>query len=338
VSATFLKSLVIGLFILYLCVKSYKPIVELMRELWLQFRGLTRMMQVLVLCCLGLFTNSGGAKFPHTPPQQESVISYSSTGFALDLPEAAQAETAFLSSNQLISGYAVVSCRQIPPGWTSNTNGLTLAECERWLKMGVAEGYMVASIPGGRLGRETNDNSLATAQAEIMESGDIFCRYCLPTNNFALTNYMVGIQNQTGGSSYFFALTNAVFENSELLFKNFGYLDPAISDHDNDGLSSALEVLVYNTNPHMPDTDLDGLSDADEIRLGTDPNNRDTRGNGIPDGSDHTIDVLSLTPPGGEPAAGAAGGEGGARWTGQPRHSEPRPADSLPHIPDDNLL
>ncbi|MFA7174723.1 MAG: hypothetical protein WC340_15175 [Kiritimatiellia bacterium] len=322
---------------------------------------------MLVLCVLSLFTNYGGAKFPRTPPQQEPVISYSSTGFALDLPGAAQAETAFLSSNQLVSGYAVVSYRQISSGWTSNTNGLTLAECERWSKMGVAEdtwwypfpagaaltvgtnlitegvhigstgliGFSVPKSspvaralplegtasdqsflavlqgpsglipPAGRvtaaftssnsllvswhnlqLGRETNANSLATAQAEIMSSGDIFCRYCLPTNNFALTNYVVGIQNQTGGSSYSFALTNAVFENSELLFKNFGYLDPAISDHDNDGLSSALEVLVHHTNPHMADSDLDGLSDGEEIAAGTDPNNRDTDGDGIPDGSD----------------------------------------------------
>ncbi|MFA7174891.1 MAG: hypothetical protein WC340_16065, partial [Kiritimatiellia bacterium] len=366
-SAIFLKILVSALFLIYLSVKCYKSYAELMRELWRQFRALTKMMQVLVLCVLSLFTNYGGAKFPRTPPQQEPVISYSSTGFALDLPEAAQAETAFLSTNQLVSGYAVVTYRQISPGWTSNTNGLAMAECERWSKMGVAEdtwwlpfpagaaltvgtnlitegvhigsaGLIAFSVPksspvarplplegtasagsflavlqgpsglippAGRvtaafspsnsllvswhnlqLGRETNANSLATAQAEIMESGDIFCRYCLPTNNFALTNYVVGIQNQTGGSSYFFAPTNAIFANSELLFKNFGYLDPAISDHDNDGLSSALEVLVYNTNPHMPDTDLDGLTDAQEIAVGTDPNNRDTDGDGIPDGSD----------------------------------------------------
>ncbi|MDD2598868.1 MAG: hypothetical protein PHO37_06550, partial [Kiritimatiellae bacterium] len=71
-SSTFLSILVSGLFLIYLSVNCYKSCVELMRELWLQFRRLTIVTQISVLCVLSLFTNYGGAKFPRTP-QQESV-------------------------------------------------------------------------------------------------------------------------------------------------------------------------------------------------------------------------------------------------------------------------
>ncbi|MDD2600809.1 MAG: hypothetical protein PHO37_16575, partial [Kiritimatiellae bacterium] len=131
--------------------------VELMRELWLQFRRLKIATQISVLCVLSLFTNYGGAKFPRTP-QQESVpaelrsgglVATSRDGFTLDIPGEAQAETAALTTDQCVSGYAAVSYTKIPSGWTSNTNGLTLAECERWSKMGVAEDTWWLPFPSG---------------------------------------------------------------------------------------------------------------------------------------------------------------------------------------------
>jgi hypothetical protein len=42
-------------------------------------------------------------------------------------------------------------------------------------------------------------------------------------------------------------------------------------DDDLDGLTTAYELLVSKTNPYNPDTDGDGISDGDEILLGTDP-------------------------------------------------------------------
>ncbi|MFA7173845.1 MAG: hypothetical protein WC340_10595, partial [Kiritimatiellia bacterium] len=83
-----------------------------------------------------------------------------------------------------------------------------------------------------------------------------------------------------------FSSTNTTPEIFELYWTYFGYLDPAISDHDNDGLTSSAEIFIYKTDPHMPDTDLDGLSDAQEVELGTNPNNPDTDGDGIPDGAE----------------------------------------------------
>jgi len=47
--------------------------------------------------------------------------------------------------------------------------------------------------------------------------------------------------------------------------------DPNLPDTDFDGLSDGAEVLTHDTNPLLPDTDGDGVNDGDEILAGTDP-------------------------------------------------------------------
>ncbi|MFA7175086.1 MAG: hypothetical protein WC340_17060, partial [Kiritimatiellia bacterium] len=138
-------------------------------------------------------------------------------------------------------------------------------------------------------GRQTNNP--VTFQMEVLANQDIIYRYLLGSNTVnsqTLTNFLVGLQANTpeGGESLRFSSTNSTPEVFELYWTYFGYLDPAISDHDNDGLTSSAEIFIYNTDPHMPDTDLDGLSDAQEVELGTNPNNPDTDGDGIPDGAE----------------------------------------------------
>jgi outer membrane protein OmpA-like peptidoglycan-associated protein len=57
-------------------------------------------------------------------------------------------------------------------------------------------------------------------------------------------------------------------------------------DSDADGLSDAEELRI-GTNPHDPDTDKDGLSDFDEVRVyKTDPLNPDTDFDGLKDGAE----------------------------------------------------
>jgi Tol biopolymer transport system component len=65
-------------------------------------------------------------------------------------------------------------------------------------------------------------------------------------------------------------------------------------DTDGDGLTNNQE-LELGTDPNSPDTDSDLLLDGDEIRLGTDPLNPDTDGDGILDGVD--LDPLDPTNP-----------------------------------------
>jgi len=60
------------------------------------------------------------------------------------------------------------------------------------------------------------------------------------------------------------------------------------SDSNDDGLSDGDEMGL-GTDPLDPDTDDDGLSDGDEVGRGTDPLNPDKGGDGILDGSDPDI-------------------------------------------------
>ncbi len=58
---------------------------------------------------------------------------------------------------------------------------------------------------------------------------------------------------------------------------------PSVADSDGDGLLNAQELLI-GTDPNNPDTDGDGLSDGDEVNIhGTDPLNPDTDGDGLSD-------------------------------------------------------
>ncbi len=62
---------------------------------------------------------------------------------------------------------------------------------------------------------------------------------------------------------------------------------PRNPDTDGDGLTDGEEVRVYKTNPLLADTDLDGLSDFDEVKkYKTDPLKSDTDGDNLNDGEE----------------------------------------------------
>ena len=60
------------------------------------------------------------------------------------------------------------------------------------------------------------------------------------------------------------------------------------ADPDSDGLTNADETLL-GTDPWDPDTDHDGLSDGKEILVGADPTLADTDGDGLPDGEEYHL-------------------------------------------------
>lgn len=89
-------------------------------------------------------------------------------------------------------------------------------------------------------------------------------------------------------------------------------------DTDGDGLSDADETALYGTNPSNPDTDGDGMSDGFEVLNGFNPLSADQDADGVTDGlndwdGDGTINQNDTTP-GSAPApivAVASGGGGG---------------------------
>ncbi|HEX6286866.1 MAG TPA: hypothetical protein VFZ80_05230, partial [Acidimicrobiia bacterium] len=61
------------------------------------------------------------------------------------------------------------------------------------------------------------------------------------------------------------------------------------TDSDDDGLTDGEEIAI-GTDPFDPDTDGDGLSDGDEVNVhGTDPLNPDTDGDGLSDGDEVNV-------------------------------------------------
>lgn len=75
--------------------------------------------------------------------------------------------------------------------------------------------------------------------------------------------------------------------------------NPLLSDSDMDGLSDYEEIFTYKTDPNKKDTDGDGLNDYDEIELGLDPLKNDSKNDGILDGDriltyDYTSDKLKM--------------------------------------------
>lgn len=66
-------------------------------------------------------------------------------------------------------------------------------------------------------------------------------------------------------------------------------------DYDNDGLTN-LEEIRLGTNPVENDSDEDGLNDAEELQnYGTDPKNADTDGDGVSDGKEIELGTDPLT-------------------------------------------
>ncbi len=107
---------------------------------------------------------------------------------------------------------------------------------------------------------------------EFYPNGNFIYRYDLSRAGFwngdFPSNILVGVQCAGVDERIDLStLTNL----TSLSFQRLMPGDSATNDWDGDGLTLADELFVYGTNPYETDTDLDGLSDSEEIEAGTDP-------------------------------------------------------------------
>jgi len=93
------------------------------------------------------------------------------------------------------------------------------------------------------------------------------------TNNAATMTAAAGADDDGDGLSNSFEATLQTF--------------PDLADTDEDGLTDSEEIRIWNTDPLNRDTDNDTLSDGDEVNIyGTSPTLEDTDGDGIVDSQD----------------------------------------------------
>ena len=111
-------------------------------------------------------------------------------------------------------------------------------------------------------GRDTN--CPVSFQSELFGNGDFRFRYKLPAGSalrspgHAFTNLFIGARHNGGGEAFARNDPAAPADGLELRWRAFGMLDPDVSDHDGDGLSTHDELFIHGTDPSMADTDLDG--------------------------------------------------------------------------------
>ncbi|MBU0646828.1 thrombospondin type 3 repeat-containing protein [Patescibacteria group bacterium] len=134
------------------------------------------------------------------------------------------------------------------------------------------------------------NNNLASSSADVIPENPNIKNPIIETGVSAI------IATSTNENSEIIATTTGVNENHETIATTTGLnvelttivdsdqdgltddeerllgTDPNASDTDNDGLSDREELKVYNTNPLSADTDGDGYKDGDEVKNGYNPN------------------------------------------------------------------
>ena len=138
-------------------------------------------------------------------------------------------------------------------------------------------------------------------QAELRRDGGVVGRYDLPhpATNFAIAAFgetALAVRGGVTNAATVRRVDGAAIPETSLaeilrdatrfeLVWRAAEGDPD-DDPDGDGLTTRDEIGRHGTDPKQPDTDGDGLSDAAELLLGSNPLDADENGDGVPDGID----------------------------------------------------
>ena len=143
--------------------------------------------------------------------------------------------------------------------------------------------------------RNAESNELLTCQMIIPadETNTVYVSYLCASNAFREISVAAGVQcgrmrSWKSGESYYnlsWPLTSEFPEEGLTIKYSIGSgTSPCNPDTDGDGLHDAEEALFYRTDPLVLDSDGDIILDAEEIAIGTKPLSADTDGDGMPDG------------------------------------------------------
>jgi len=140
------------------------------------------------------------------------------------------------------------------------------------------------------------ENELITCQLILPhdETNIIYVSYLCASNAFRNVDMSAGVQcgwmkSWKSGEQFYnlsWPLTAEFPQDGLTIRYSIGIgTSPSRPDTDFDGLMDAEEVMSAHTNPFVADMDGDGLFDGEEVvEMGTDPMNTDTDGDGMPDG------------------------------------------------------
>ena len=165
--------------------------------------------------------------------------------------------------------------------------------------------------------RNAESNELLTCQMVIPadETNTVYVSYLCASNTFREVAVAAGVQCgrmrswKSGETCYNLSwpLTSDFPEDGLTIKYSIGTgTDPCDPDTDDDGLSDAEEALGCRTDPLVADSDGDGLPDAQETAIGTDPLSADTDGDGMQD----RWELLNGLDPLTDDAAGDPDGDG----------------------------
>ncbi len=179
------------------------------------------------------------------------------------------------------------------------------------------------------------ENELITCQLILPhdETNVVYVSYLCASNAFRTVDVSAGVQcgwmRSWRRGEQFYNLSwpiTAEFPQDGLTIRySIGAgTDPSRPDTDFDGLLDAEEVLATHTDPFVADIDGDGLLDGEEVELGTDPMSTDTDGDGMPD----SWEVPNGLDPLADDTAGDLDGDGLANLCEYVIGTSPRSVDS----------
>ncbi len=175
---------------------------------------------------------------------------------------------------------------RLQPGQVANVELALESERSSWLGTGELFPFevAVASAAGGRQTLSGEAQSGPSIPPALMYAAILVITFACAIGLMALVFSGDGFLGRTGIPTPDLAGTETAVVASNMLTATSIAATVAVEgDSDGDGLSDAQEAII-GTDPHNPDTDGDGLTDGEEVLIyGTNPLKADTDGDGLSD-------------------------------------------------------